>query len=475
MALDLRGFVAPERKFEGFVDYAEGLAARKSAQQKAAEKNAEDVSNTINLLADPSKSLSGSPSDPMVIKGFSDLRQKALGMAAENKNLTSQQLKTQLYPDIQKLAQYSITAKNTNQLVDDGVKQYDNKFYNTAKLKQDALKTLFFNDKGELKNLEEVQYNPDIFEQIISQRGTDIVNPAGITEALKTIPNVSEDVKTVNRDASGKLVETTFKKTWKPWEQEEVDDKNEPTGQFFPKYEIAKDGDQEILHEGQPVRVADRGVFDYFYNQSKPVRDFINSQSKLHAKDYELNGKKLDENSPQVEMVKRAILYDYLEQNRSGKTFEGSKTLAPKPKTASTRSGSGGGKKPTQGELDMAYDEGMLHSALSEQTPVDGYYDVSPYISKAYKYGAKSFGKKGIKYNPSTQKFKISLEDNDKKITEVEESFDKVFATLKGSNTDSDMKFFRNFKTFKPKGAAAPAAKPKKAASSKPKKVGALD
>jgi len=452
MALDLSGFGIPERKYEGLYKIADTLAAREKTDAAAEANKAKKSGEGYKTLADITNIGTdfGTPYDSKIISLGNEIKQKGLKFLNDNKGASTEELRAYLFQDISNLNNYVNVSKSANKFIDGMMQGVDGDFYNKPALKKAVLQVGMYNDDGTLKDWNEVKFDEGTFDIAVSKYGRDIMQEDGFIKALKQAPTEEREIVTESRDASGRLIRSQTKETWHSWEQEEVDDKGKPTGIFRPKHMYAQDEGVNLKHEGEDVKIVTDDVFDYWYNKNRKMRDLVDAQAKFHSNEYEINGVKLDENSPQANMVKRAVLFDILDRNKSGKMQLKSSDKQRLPRTKSS-----GGRGASAAQQSQAYDENALHVALSEQKPTDGYYDVKEYINQGYKYGKKRFGKNGIKYNPQTKKFKISLVDEDGTESEVEESFEKVYSKIKTSNDKADMTFFQGFKTFNPnKGAS---------------------
>jgi hypothetical protein len=447
MALDLSGFGIPERKYEGLYKIADTLAAREKTDAAAEANKAKKSGEGYKTLADITNIGTdfGTPYDSKITAGIQDIRTKGDEFLKKNKNATTEELRAYLFPDISNLNNYVNVSKSANKFVDNILQNVDGDFYDKPALKKAVVQVGMYNDDGTLKDWNEVKFDEGIFDAAVSKYGKDIMKEDGFIKALRQEPVESREVTREERDDKGRLVTSKKSEKWHSWEQEEVDDKGKPTGRFGPKYAWAQDNGVNLKHDGADVKIVTDDVFDEWYNKNGKMRHLVDAKAKFHSNEYDLNGVKLDENSPQVELVKKAVLYDILDRNRSGKMEIESSDKKRLPKRASS------GRGPSASQQAQAYDENELHKALSEQNPTDGYYDVKEYINQGYKYGRKRFGKNGIKYNPTTKKFKISLVDENGDESEVEESYAKVYSKIKTSNDKADMTFFQGFKTFKPK------------------------
>ena len=366
--LDVSNFIIPEQKFEGIYKAGETIGAQRKAEAAAkakadeeAKAGAKAMETMLSSMSQPKDYLSGAPTDPEVLRRFNSVYQKGLNLINENKGMNNSMLSAALFPEINKIQQYALTSKTIKGMVDKNLEKYNKDFYDLPTLKDEVYKKIYFNEDGTMKDLSEVQYDQSIFDKAIEEKGTDITKAAGIISALKGFKPIQEDKKTTRRDKSGRLIESTTKITRMPWEVV-----NEETGEFEPVSEIATDNGKPIMHEGQEVKVVPDDIYQQFIDEGgQPVQDWLNSQIKAHINEYNKQvlptagevpePSKLSLNSPQAQMVGKAVLYDLLYQHRSGKQFTGKKDMFKIPSTGSTFNfggGFSGGGKYTGNVLD---------------------------------------------------------------------------------------------------------------------------
>jgi len=135
----------------------------------------------------------------------------------------------------------------------------------------------------------------------------------------------------------------------------EVDESGVATKRFVPQYENAFDNREPIIHEFDDgkggkkkaqVRMVDRATFNRIMANSPSTADWVRGQVMKHIKEYkDANGNEIDINSPQSDMVARAILYDELKSRNVGSMEEIVETKAPQITNNIGNRGSGNGQE----------------------------------------------------------------------------------------------------------------------------------
>jgi len=460
MALDLSGFVTPEQKFEGLYKLGEQLAekrkeeaATKLAQQKLTLEREKAKSDDVKgFLSDLQKMVD--PKDYFSVRTINSLGNAYSKIAdAANKGASTNALRMLAVPVVNDIIKEDTVRNYINTNLEKSLSNFDKNNYDIAKLKQAVLNKIYKNPDGTDKNVDEIDFNENVFNDVLQNEGYDIVNSEAILKGIKEAPNTTVSVERTYKDKSGKEVSSLFETQMKPWEMYDKE-KNK----IVPRSMIAMDNNQPILHEGSPVNIVPDEVYIDFIRKNKANKDFLDAQAKLHLDEYSKQqmptagvppeSSKIDINSPQAELVKKAILYDVLYQNKTGGIKRKEETKYPTP----TKEGSKYGGYGTKSEAEEAYDRDALHSTLDKQAPKDNYYDVSEYVIP-YKYGSKRFAKNGLMYNPSTKTFKLNLVDADGNALPPKElGFKEVYSQIKTSNPKDDMNFFKHFGTFVPSG-----------------------
>jgi hypothetical protein len=330
MALDLSGFTIPEQKFEGLYKLGEQLAekrkaedAAKLAQQKLdAEKQKAQSEDLKGFLADLQKMTDPKDyySNRVVNKlsgAYSELSNAAKSGASTN------ELRMRAVPLVNNIVKESEITKTISSKIDKDLESYPKEYYNIPQLKNEVYSAVFKNPDGTDKSIEEVDYSPSALNEIIQNKGYGIVNSSSILKDVKDTPSQTVSVKKTYRDKSGKESTSFIETQMKPWEIYD-----EKTNQIVPFSIIAMDEGKPILHKGKPVNIVPDEVYNDFINKNIANRDYLDSQAKLHINEYDKQvaptagvapeSSKIDINSPQANLIKKAVLYDFLYQNKTG-------------------------------------------------------------------------------------------------------------------------------------------------------------
>ena len=361
MALDIQGFVTPEQSFKGLTDVGEIFAKKKAAAAKAAEAaaaNKEVMNKALLSMADPKDYLSGSPYDPNVVEGFNKLYKHGMELM-DIPGMTTSMLYAGLAPEVENVTKYATIAKVSKKGLDEGITKYgDNAGYDKAALYNKARNSVFFHDDGTPKEMDEIDLSINPYEETIQKYPELVTTNKGIDEWLKGEPVNTGIIRTKVRDKSGVTRSTDREITAPTWAEPEIDKEGVHTGRFIPKHEFATESNQLIKHvwtdesgkkHEDDVPILPQQTYNQIMANSKPTRDFVRGQVKLHLNEYEnATGQKIDINSPQVETLAKAILYEELKGRSPGKYKDATVAMQPTPIRSNTYNfygdGTGGGK-----------------------------------------------------------------------------------------------------------------------------------
>lgn len=293
------------------------------AQQQQARKAA--TATYLTNLTDKKDYLSGTTYDPIIVKSLQGAMQQ--GMQLVDQGASASQIAMALGPSIAKINDYSVKAKLIDQNIKDGVgklKQYTG--YNPEALSSEAKKAAFYDDKGQLKDIDQVDPNTDWIGNVIKNNPDKVITAQGLDEFAKNTPMSKAFSDITTYDANGAKTKIKAHLTGQNWLVPEVDNNGVTTG-LVPKHDIATENGNPLLHtftdeNGKetkaPVRLLDEGTFDNMMQQRPDVADFIRSQVKQHIGEYTgADGKTIDIGSPQAKMVARAFAYDDLNRRKT--------------------------------------------------------------------------------------------------------------------------------------------------------------
>lgn len=358
MAIDLKGWgwVTPEQDFRGLYNISDNLRKDAVAKQAGIEKqNAQNasLSKFLTDYLDPKDQLSGSPYDPIITKGFSDILQEGISLVNKNKGMTTDMLLMALSPKVGQLSEYAQKAKIIKQGIDKGLSEIgENSGYDKAKLGQLAREVAFYDEKGVLKPLETVDPSVNYIKETVAKRPYDVTTSKSIDDYMKNLDKNVHTTELVTVSPLGGRKRTKVKVTAPAGFVPELDESGVATKRFVPEYENAFDNGQPIMHvfdDGKggkkkaQVRVVDKATFNRVMATRPDAADWLRGQVMKYSKDYiGADGKPIDINSPQAEMVARAILYDELKSRNVGSMEEVVETKAPQIRITNSSGGGGG-------------------------------------------------------------------------------------------------------------------------------------
>jgi hypothetical protein len=351
MALDLSGFTIPEQKFEGLYKLGEELASQrkaeaaakaleaKAAKDAAKELKANQASNLMWLknATDPKAYLTGAPTDSEIVDLFAEAFQKGNQLQLENEGMSTSQLAQAMSPYISNLAQQGIISKNANKAITDATAKLNPKYYDINRANELLRQNTFYSkdQNGNLvkKDLSEVQLTPDLFQSVLKEHGSEIMNSQAIVDGLKSMPKGTTEVTVPLKGGRGT---TTTRMSYSPWQQVTSD------GKIVPREETAMDVDENgkaspILHNGQEIKVVPDDVYQTLVSVKPETEDWLNSQLHLHATEYGLDMN--DTTSPQAMVFKKKLLYDALNPLSAGQYKKATRVFAP----SKGRTGGGAG------------------------------------------------------------------------------------------------------------------------------------
>lgn len=323
MPLDLQGFVAPVSKYEGLYKVGDDLQKNRLREEKEKQDDAANQmasSKYIENTLGKSQLFTGTPYDPIVSHLIAKGTSQFLEMSKNKVPFPSAQLAIQ--PIIDQIRNYTVNAKDyqiqkKSVLANArGIKGIDQ-----AALSAEMDKTAFPVDpKTGIPDISQYDPNTDYADQVL--KNGNVYNNEGISDFVGKAGKTTDNKNIKRYNANGGMYQTKADLTRPSFMQPEKDEKGVTTG-FVPKYEIATDGDKELLHDfGEkgmhPVRMVTDEVFNSLPNTAKA---YILQEVKKHASDA-----KIPINSAQAETLAKAMAYDEL--NNSGKNFSSIKNTS---------------------------------------------------------------------------------------------------------------------------------------------------
>lgn len=453
MSLDLRGFVEPENNFEGLSKITNTLERKTAMQQRAAReaeaKKFADTKFLTNYLSDKDK-YTGTNYDPethKLITGAMDDAMSLINQGADINDVVNaispKVNKASTY--VQKAQQYAANKKEYLANLK-GVKGID-----LQKVSDNMDKIAF-----EGKDVADVDPNANYADMALKQGG--VFNNEGFGEVVKGRDKNTEIGKMKFTNPKGGMQSSSVELSAPNWAVSDVDKEGNHIG-FVPKFQVATDAGEPILHQFQtdngtetaPVRLLDKDEFDKIMNSKDTgSKGYILQEVSNFAKKHNVNL-----NSTQAENLARAIAYDEMKPYASGtyKHYQANKEN-PAPHITVNVSANKAAEK-------AALTKNDLYTALDE-TPAtgDGLVDITP-LTGGIKVFVNSRGKQISQprffFNPKDKTITYSSDDNGGDETV---SLSKFKSMAKSNNSKEDLDYLEFLRNYKRGTKDTPAEKP---------------
>jgi hypothetical protein len=452
-ALDLRGFVSPASTFEG-VDALTGTLVRQQHERAVAEqqRKAKAAASTkfFSNYLDEKQKFTGTKYDPVNHQLLSDALNDAVGLIREGADDTD--ILAAISPKVNKVNQYT----NNAQTYSANKKAYIERMKGTKGIDLEKLNSEI-DSQAFPEGVDISQVDPNINYGDMALKNGDIYNTEGFDEAFTKAPKNTETgiVKYTNK--KGGIQRDKVKLISPYYAMSEKDADGNHVG-FVPKHQIAKEEGNELIMDWDtehgkvkaPIRLYDEELFDAMPTAEKA---YLLQETRKYAKQ-----KGIDPSSVQAKNFARALAYDEKKARING-TFEHIEETKENPIKIYT----GGGSKPTQGEIKAALSASDLKKSL-DGDPVDasGRLNVSEYINGiTYLTNSKNkrISQPEIFFDPKDKTFTYTDDEGISKTISFEKF--KSIATTNG-NPGSDMSFLEGFRNYKRSGSAPAAPPPKK-------------
>lgn len=374
MALNLDGFYTPEQSFDGLSRIGDKMERRAVLQQRMDEQRVGRRAAAGKFLQDwldPKQHLTGTNYDPQIISGFNTLLQEGAELARQGADINTMMMA--LGPKVDNLSQYSSTAKLINQRLKDQLSKIKpNSGYDIPKLEEVSRKMAFYNQDGTFKDIETVDPNVDYVSEAVKFYPDQVTTDAGFDEFVKNSQKFSNTKDITQYDRAGGMNRKRVKITAPNWLTPDVDEKGVTVG-MVPRFQIALEDGKPLEHtfEGEggkvtkaPVRLLDEREFKSLLSNNPGTADFIRGQVKKANPDIDLN-------SPQANMLARAIAYDELKRRMPGSIED--VEVNDKPSAAQIRvnlglgSGSKGSGSGSGGEININDVYGTIDELVTQK------------------------------------------------------------------------------------------------------------
>lgn len=331
---EISNFIIPESNFAGLYKTGDDLQRNRqlndaAKQRTAANKNA--LGKWAEDYADPKEHLSGTPTDPETIRRYGELLNTGYEFIKKNPDADQNMLSMALAKPANELYKYTEMAKVIKNKVSDNIKAVpDNSGYDKFKLQQKAIQNAWYNPDGTVKTLDQIDPDQDYVAKVVQDSPEDVTNNSGIDNWMKGQRMVenSNKLKTINPNGGYTLKNVTTNAY--PFAVPDVNQLGNAVGGFVPQYEVAHNNSTPIIHEFQgqegektsaPIRMVTPQIYKSILANSPGTADWLRGQIITAIKSGEYkdgSGRRIDINSPQADMLGKAIIYDELKARGLG-------------------------------------------------------------------------------------------------------------------------------------------------------------
>lgn len=379
MPLDLSGFVTPTQNYDWLGKAADTLGRQRQELEKTQKEQEGKQAATSKFLTDyldPKDHLTGTNYDPQVVSGYGNILQQAQTLA--QKGASTSDILMAIGPSVNKLNQYSVTAKQVSQQIKDSVgrlKGYAG--YNPEALEAEAKKQAFYGPDGKLKDPSTVDPNQDYVAMAAKNSPELVTTGKGLDDFVNKTP-MADYSRSVTTAYAGRSKVTKIEAKHPFWEDLTRDAKGNiltdptgaPQGLGVVGSPMLDDKNQPIVNPqtGQPFQVMDKDHFNAIMTHNPDVADYVRGQVNQHFK--AAGAKELPaEGSPQWDMMARHILGDELDTRKRStfRTVDQQKETAPAVK------------------VEIGRDPNMLNDLAKYESAVKLKGDYSIYDPKAKK------------------------------------------------------------------------------------------
>lgn len=322
-------------------------------QRIAQQRQQQDEDDKIKYLAgqlDFKNFATGTAADPVINENLNGLMQKYMMRVRDNKGESLSSLLMDMSKDVGGLKQYSLNAQGVRKGIEARSKEFgENKDIDASGLQRDAMAMAFFKTDpatGQLvpRGADEIDPNTDYTGQLLQrQKGRYIKGRSGLYNYIKGMEE-SALGDTNTRDKNGMKKTVTWSAKVKPFEELIKDAQGNPTGTRIMQDKPIKIGDKEVI-------TFPKEAYDKLFG-GQEWDAYIEADLDEKIRQAKQQDPRFDVTDPrQIDVLKRAIAYDYLKAFRpqgdfTTKDVEDQSSLAEKIAAgfaAGSRGGSGGG------------------------------------------------------------------------------------------------------------------------------------
>jgi hypothetical protein len=314
--------------------------AQNEAEQRRLQAGKAASSKFLVDYLDQEQFLTGTPQDPYTVKKVSDLVSEGMGLI--DQGISDNQLIMALSPKVGRLSQETQTLKQINEQKKQAIEALkSNPAINIGKF-SDAFDEIYFetDEMGgrKLKDISKLDPSKKYADEVLQTQP--VFTGGAVNEYFKTAKpqSITHDVMVTDKRGGYRKAAVTFDTP--TFMQPNIDPetgKLDEDNAFIPKFQVAKDGDKEIVtdflnKQGKPVkaeiRLLDKGHFDQMMLEPG-IHSYFMQQAREFAK-----AEGLPIKDPKVEIFTRAIAYDYADNSPLAKgTFREKEATKAAPET----------------------------------------------------------------------------------------------------------------------------------------------
>jgi len=337
MAIDVRGLTNEYPEWGGLYKMADNLERRKLRQDQLAvqQQGKRGAAGTfLQNYLDPKDYMSGTAYDPMILQGLQEAMQSGAQLAMAGADTPT--LMMALGPMVNRLSKYSTTAKTVNKQIDDaiaGMKADKQEGYNWAALKDQALRQAFYktDEQGQsVLDLDRADPTVNWVTKAIEEHPDKVTTPEAFDVYAKGAPMNKSLRDITTYDQFGNADKSKAHLIAQNYLVPEMDEKTGRVMDFVPKYQVATNEQQPLLHNFMdatgkpvkaPVRLLDEGIFD---SLPSGAINYLRGQVKNVLREHErATGEKISIDSPQAKKLAQAFAYNEFNlPNRKQKAVE---------------------------------------------------------------------------------------------------------------------------------------------------------
>lgn len=289
------------------------IQQRQEALQRKQQQDNEDMVKYMTQQLDFNKFATGTAADPVINDGLNGMFMKYADRIKQNKGESMSNILFDMQQDVNKLKGYSTNVKALREQIDGNVNKYAQgaKDIDANVLKRDALSSALFKidpstGQPTLKDPTEIDLQQDYVGEIIKNRPEDVFGKSlfWMNDRVKAMEEVKQTGKT-GVDNNGVKRTMKWSANLKPFEEIVTDPKTGSVTGVRMKTKTEKINGKDVTTLAPEVYQAMFGGTEDEFR----IRAIMRRQAKE-------NGVYVDPNTPEGEVMKRAVAYDLLKAFR---------------------------------------------------------------------------------------------------------------------------------------------------------------